>query len=335
VSRAPELSLSKIKILQHSGRYVLPALQISGDCLMVRSSIAVSVLVGAVHIAPAELHAQSTPATLVRWEEVNRDPPHPDARIHYGADTLMFGDLRIPQGVERPPLVVVIHGGCWRAENDLRHVSHLSAALRDDGIATWTIEYRRVGNPGGGWPGTFEDVVAAVNFVRELTDKHGLKAEQISLLGHSAGGQLALWLAAHAENSEAKVSVPDLKVSIASVVALAPITDLRTFSGGIDYCNRAVAPYLGGTPDEVPDRFVFASPSELPTPSVPIYLVHGERDPYVPLSQSTTYRSGAAASRRQVTLELIEEAGHFDLIAPFSTAWPRVLGVIRSAVGNR
>jgi acetyl esterase/lipase len=302
---------------------------------MVRYSTPAAFLVGAMTFAPVALTAQTTSNALVRWEEVNRDPPPADARLSYGTDSLMFGDLRIPPGVQRPPVVVVIHGGCWRRENDLRHASHLSAALRDEGIATWTIEYRRVGNPGGGWPGTFEDVVTAVNFVRKVAADHGLDAGRVSVLGHSAGGQLALWLAAYAEYSGPKFGLPDLAMPIRSVVALAPITDLPTFSQGGEYCNRAVAPYLGGTPDSVPDRYAFASPSTLAIPRMPIYLVHGERDPHVPPLQSITYVRAAVASGGQVSLESIEAAGHFDLIAPFSAAWPRVLAVIQTAVRSR
>jgi acetyl esterase/lipase len=301
---------------------------------VLRSAILSAAVVSAMSTAPGLLDAQQ-PSGLVRWEDVNRDPPAADLRVWYGADSLNFGDLRLPPGVPRPPLVVVIHGGCWRAENDLRHASHLSAALRDVGIATWTIEYRRVGNADGGWPGTFQDIVEAVNHVQALAPDHGLELDRITILGHSAGAQLALWLAAYAGNSEETFGIPKLEVSIASVVALAPITDLRAFSEGFDYCNRAVAPYLGGTPEVVPERFAFASPLELPIAPVPIYLVHGERDPHVPPSQSRTYRNAAAASGRTVTLEMIADAGHFDLVAPFSLAWPRVLAIIRSAVTSR
>ena len=285
-------------------------------------------------MAPGALDAQH-PTGLVRWEDVNRDPLAADIRVWYGADSLMFGDLRIPPGMPHPPLVVVIHGGCWRAENDLRHASHLSAALRDVGIATWTIEYRRVGNSGGGWPGTFKDIVAAVNHVQALAPDHGLEVDRVTVLGHSAGAQLALWLAAYAGSSVEKFGIQSVDVAIASVVALAPITDLRAFSEGVEYCNRAVAPYLGGTPEVVPERFAFASPMELPIAPMPIYLVHGERDPHVPPSQSRAYRNAAAASGRTVTLEIIAEAGHFDLVAPSSLTWPQVLGIIRSAVSSR
>jgi acetyl esterase/lipase len=297
---------------------------------VLRGAILSAAMVCAMSTAPGNLRAQE-PA-LVRWEDVNRDPPAADFRVWYGADSLTFGDLRLPPGVPHPPLVVVIHGGCWRAENDLRHASHLSAALRDVGIATWTVEYRRVGNPGGGWPGTFQDIVAAVNHIQALAPDHGLDLDRITILGHSAGAQLALWLAAYAANSGEKFGIPNVEVSFASVVALAPITDLRAFSEGVDYCNRAVAPYLGGTPELVPDRFAFASPMELSIAPVRVHLVHGERDPHVPPWQSNAYRNAAAASGVTVTLEMIAEAGHFDLVAPSSSAWPRVLGVIQSAV---
>ena len=92
--------------------------------------------------------------------------PEPLARIQYGSDPLQFGDLRLPSGKGPHPTVVVVHGGCWRAQYSLDHIGAFSAALARSGVATWTLEYRRVGNPGGGWPGTFHDVGAGADHLR-------------------------------------------------------------------------------------------------------------------------------------------------------------------------
>src|SRR5436190_1546962 len=95
-------------------------------------------------------------------------PPPADARLRYGPEPLHFGDLRLPKGDGPHPVVVVLHGGFWRAAYGLEHIGHLCAALTGAGMATWSIEYRRIGNPGGGWPGTFQDVALAAKYVREL-----------------------------------------------------------------------------------------------------------------------------------------------------------------------
>ena len=124
--------------------------------------------------------------------------PRPEAqhRIAYGPGPQQFGELRLPDGAGPHPVVIVVHGGCWLAEYDLGYMSSLAAALTADGVATWSIEYRRVGDDGGGWPGTFDDVGAAADHLREIAAEHELDLERVVAVGHSAGGHLALWLAA-------------------------------------------------------------------------------------------------------------------------------------------
>src|SRR5207248_179462 len=128
-------------------------------------------------------------------------PPAADLRLRYGSDPNQYGELRLP--TNRPkskgshPVAMMIHGGFWRAKYDLVHAGHLCAALTEAGVATWNLEYRRVGNPGGGWPGTFEDVSSGFAFLRQVRKQHGLDEDRIMVLGHSAGGELALCLAAH------------------------------------------------------------------------------------------------------------------------------------------
>lgn len=256
----------------------------------------------------------------VSWEEISRPAPAADARIAYGPDPLMFGDLRLPAGVARPPVAVVIHGGCWRAENDLAHASHLAEALRAAGMATWTLEYRRIGNAGGGWPGTFQDAIAGVNHVRELARQYDVDIDRTVLVGHSAGGHLALWLASHAGRMDVHPDLSALRVTLRGVVSLAGITDLHEFSRGDAYCNASVPPLLGGTPTAVPDRYDAASPLAMTPPAASVLLVHGGRDAYVPRSQPERYRDRFVG----VTLDFLEDAGHFDLIAPWSPHWRRI-----------
>ena len=123
-------------------------------------------------------------------------PPKADARIPYGKDPVQFGELRIPAGPDPHPLVIFIHGGFWKAQYNLLHAGHLCAALKTAGAATWSLEYRRIGEPGGGWPGTFEDIVRGAEHVRALTKRYPLNLDRLVGAGHSSGGHLALWLAA-------------------------------------------------------------------------------------------------------------------------------------------
>src|ERR1700730_14891444 len=124
-------------------------------------------------------------------------PPPADARLSYGTDPNQFGDLRLPKTKGPFPVVINIHGGFWRANQSYSHAGHLCAALTAKGLATWNIEYRRVGNPGGGWPGTFEDVRAGYRYISQIAQRYKLDSTKVVVMGHSAGGQLALCLAAH------------------------------------------------------------------------------------------------------------------------------------------
>src|SRR5215475_9605461 len=122
-----------------------------------------------------------------------------DDRISYGPNEFQFGELRLPKGAKGNgpyPVAIVIHGGCWMAEYGLSYMGHLSAGLTEAGVATWSVEYRRVGNSGGGWPGTFEDVSRAADHLRKISKQYNLDIDRVIAVGHSAGGHLALWLAA-------------------------------------------------------------------------------------------------------------------------------------------
>jgi len=123
---------------------------------------------------------------------LNAPPPPADARLTYGADPNQFGELRVPKSQGPFPVLMNMHGGFWRAKYDLKHAGYLCAALTAKGLATWNVEYRRVGNPGGGWPGTFEDLRSAYRYVSQIAQRYNLDLSKLVVMGHSAGGQLAL-----------------------------------------------------------------------------------------------------------------------------------------------
>lgn len=275
--------------------------------------------------ATADASPSGNAAEPISWQEVQALPrPAADHRIAYGEGTFRFGELRLPPGEGPFPVVVLIHGGCWMAEFDLDYMASTGAALAEEGVAVWTIEYRRLGNRGGGWPGTFEDAATGVDHLRAVAKRFPLDLDRIVLAGHSAGGHLALWAAArHKLPATSPLHTPE-PLPVHGVVSLAGITDLVSYGAGPRDCNAAVARLTGGGPEELPQRYIDGNPAALLPLGVPIRLVQGALDPIVPVDQARGFRGAAVAKGDDVRLLLIEGAGHFDLIAPLTAAWQTV-----------
>ena len=254
-------------------------------------------------------------------------------RLRYGQAPEQFGDLYLPAVSGLRPLLVFIHGGYWRARYDLEHVSPLCQALARAGMAVWNVEYRRVGNPGGGWPGTFADVLAALGYVRQLALDFPLDLERATLMGHSAGGHLALWAVAARRIPAGHALHDDAPLPLRRVVALAAVSDLRLtwdwqLSGG------AVGELLGGGPQQAPEVYALASPIELLPLGVPQVLLHGDADEDVPYELSQRYCTAARAAGDDCTLVTLPDTGHFELIDPHSPAWPHVLAAVAAWSGS-
>ena len=244
---------------------------------------------------------------------LTRQPPPADKRLAYGSDPNQFLDLRLPHKREsNAPLVINIHGGFWREQYNLDHAGHLCAALTAAGLATANLEYRRVGNAGGGWPSTFADIRSAYQFLLQHADSEPIDRDKIVVMGHSAGGQLALCLAAH-EPTASRV------VSLAGVVNLQQAYKLHL-------SHDAVAEFLHGTPAEVPEHYQEADPMRLSVPHARQVLIHGSADDIVPVAFSRDYvrEKSKRTPSEDVSLVEIAGAGHFDLIDPATEAWKQV-----------
>jgi acetyl esterase/lipase len=250
---------------------------------------------------------------------LSRPQPPPDKREPYGHDPNQFVELRLPKGNGPHPVLLNLHGGYWRAKYDLAHAGHLCEALRAAGLATFNVEYRRVGNPGGGWPGTFEDVRSAYRYVRGEGRHFQLDVDRLVVMGHSAGGQLALCLAAH-------------ETPLRRAIALAGVVDLRK-AFALHLSHDAVVEFLGGTPEDVPEHYREADPMELKIPQARQWLIHGTDDDTVPVEFSREYVQQKKKSGEPVQLIEIHGCGHFDLIDPDSAAFKQVTAAALSAVG--
>jgi acetyl esterase/lipase len=246
--------------------------------------------------------------------------PAADARVAYGPDSLQFGELRLPRGDGPFPVAVVIHGGCWLAQ--YAHMDYMSAfadALRRRGAVSWNIEYRPTDRPGGGWPGTFQDVGAAADHLRALAKQYPIDTSRVVTVGHSAGGLLALWLAARPRlPTGSAIRGPD-PLAPTGAVSLGGPGDLREFlrSGPKD-CSAPVIPLLGGTPSQVPEHYHDASPAERLPLGVPQSLVAGEWDRILPARQAAAYQSSAQSAGDDVRSIRVDGEGHFEIVRPGS-----------------
>jgi acetyl esterase/lipase len=261
--------------------------------------------------------------------------PAGNVRIAYGSDPLQFGELRLPSTKGPHPLAIVIHGGCWLAKLgnlDPRAVAMdnmrpLAAALNDAGIATWNIEYRRLGNPGGGWPGTFRDVASGADFVRTIARDQQLDLSRVISIGHSAGAHLALWLAARpklAKTSDLYVSNP---LRVTGVVSLDGPADLKaTIPLQQPVCDAPViTDLIGGSPEERADRYRDASPIEQLPLGVPQAFFTGQMF----AAHAAPYEAATKKAGDTVEIVALPNAGHFVFIDPQSGVWPQVIKSVR------
>ncbi len=274
---------------------------------------------------------------------MDRTPPRADYRIQYGQGKFQFGDLWIPstrQGTDKLPVAVFLHGGWWQSAYDLEYAGELCAALRAEGIAVWSLEYRRVGETGGGWPATFQDVAAGFDYLATLAGRFQIDWTRVAAVGHSAGGHLAFWLAGRHHLPERSELYPlhAPAVALRGVVALAGAVDLRLtidLAGYFTYAHDKyeVASLMGGLPAQVPERYRAGNPGDLLPLNVRQALVQGTDDTQIPPRLPQRWADNARRQGDEVSVTMVPGAGHFDVVDPRSKAWPAVraavLGMLR------
>lgn len=236
-------------------------------------------------------------------------------RIGYGSHPAQFGELHRPGGVSRG-VVVVIHGGFWKAAYDLSLGDPLARSLADAGWTAFNLEYRRVGD-GGGWPTTFDDIAAGIDALAQ-TD---VDTTRVVTLGHSAGGHLAVWAAGR--HLLTGTSWADPRVAVTAAISQAGVLDLEGAHAARLGAGAAEA-LVGGLPDA---RWKLADPLAQVPLDVPVRCVHATDDNLVPISQSTTYVDKATTVGADAAL-LEVEGDHFTVIDPRSVAWQRTLDLL-------
>ena len=243
----------------------------------------------------------------------------PDQVFRYGDEPGQDVEAWLPPGLAGPaPLVFLVHGGCWLEAYDRSHLRPLATALSERGYVVLLPEYRRVGQPGGGWPGTFEDIALAVDSIAGLPMAAADKENSV-LVGHSAGGHLALWAAGRDRLGTGEELYREDPFLPRAAIGLAAITSLEDYAVGDNSCQRVTPELMGGSPEERPGRYAQASPAMLGT-SIPTVLLQGSADAIVPPGQA---RALPGAEPR-----LVEGAGHFDLVHPGTPAFQALLAAL-------
>ncbi|MGH9017375.1 MAG: alpha/beta hydrolase family protein [Acidimicrobiales bacterium] len=253
-------------------------------------------------------------------------------RIAYGPSHSQAGDLWRPAGVAgASPVVVLIHGGFWRAPYTKGLMNRLARAVVARGWAAWNIEYRRVGllGGGGGWPETFADVADAVDHVASLP---GVDTDRVVACGHSAGGTLALWAAGRAGLGDGAPG-RSVKVSVRGAVSLAGVADLASAATS-DVGGEAVARLLGGRGPQMADRLALVSPSAMVPLGVPQVLIHGLQDKVVSPAMSERYVERACAAGDDARYVPLPGVGHREVIDPRNPAWSRAAEALEVLFGG-
>ncbi len=270
------------------------------------------VVIASPGVISTDLSAQEYPAVEenVNFEQVLALPTRePQAEVAYGDDPLQYGLLWTPDTAEAAPLVILIHGGCWLNSFDVNHSRPLASALSQSGFAVWSLEYRRTGDSGGGWPGTLADIRLALSRLDRLKrmENQSIDLSRIAVAGHSAGGHLALMAGAELPAARA-------------IIGLAAIVDMESYSRGNNSCQLAAPLFMGTSLEQSRELYALANPVKQPLHPQSL-LLHGGSDDIVPLDHFEA---------DVLPTSVVSGAGHFDWIHPGTAAYRLLLNTLHN-----
>tara|TARA_R100001143_G_scaffold63588_1_gene72751 strand:- start:4009 stop:4887 length:879 start_codon:yes stop_codon:yes gene_type:complete len=275
---------------------------------------------------------QNTTAQLVSWSDlIEVEGLQADHRIYFGDDSLQFGDLWLPDG-DISSTIILIHGGCWlSAYPGVELMNPMAAELRKQGFAIWNMEYRRIGHDGGGYPGTFLDIANGADYLNVIAEEYRLDLSNIIVAGHSAGGHLATWLASRKNIDESSPLYTPEAISVSAAISLAGINDLERYARyGSSSCGANTIETLVDLENRSEGAYLDTSPLRLLPIQVPFVEVVAAFDAPVPPFFGYHFVETMKNSGDDASLVLLPNAGHFEMISPWTDEWKTVLELFNS-----
>ncbi|MDY0962017.1 alpha/beta hydrolase [Massilia sp. CFBP9026] len=260
--------------------------------------------------------------------------PAPSAKLAYGPAPSQYAELFVPQGAGPFPVAVLVHGGCWTSKfGGIAQFRNMAGALAAHGIAVWNVEYRRVDEEGGGYPGMYLDMHAALDLLAANASAHKLDLARVVAVGHSAGGQLVQWIAGRSRIPAGSPLYRADGLKVDRIVSLGGLADLRHEAALIkSSCDRDIAQLAGTPSSERPDVLVDTNAADLMPNGSRTWLVTGALDTISPPRVAHDYAARAKAAGDKAEVVILPDASHYDEVAATSPAWPQVLRVIEQAL---
>jgi len=285
-------------------------------------------------LSATALSATAVAAPMKLADYLALSGPAPTATYAYGQAPSQYAELYVPDGRGPFPVAVLVHGGCWTKKfGGIRQLRNMAGALATRGIAVWNVEYRRVDEDGGGYPGTYQDINAALDMLASQAPARRLDLARIVAVGHSAGGQLVQWLAGRSRIAPSSPLYQAQPLAVRQIVSLGGLADLRHEQALIkSSCERDIVDLTGLPSTARPDVFSDTNAAELMPNGSHTVLVTGELDTVSPPRVAHDYAARAHQAGDRADVVILPGASHYDEVATSSPAWRTVLGVIEQAL---
>lgn len=243
--------------------------------------------------------------------------------ISYGDNFMQVGELRLPKIAKKnpSPVIIIIHGGCWVSSYaDYHFMDKFADSLTELGYATWNIEYRALGT-GGDWPVIFQDVGKAVDYTRELAKNYSIDSNKVAIIGHSAGGHLALWAASRENITSGNEIFTDYPLAIKGVISLAGVANVAASNSCYTFASNVIGLPITSQDNSLASRLKITSPLQMLPTKTKTILISGSKDRIVPDYIGTEYSIRANELGDASLHYILQGLDHFDLIDPFKTNW--------------